>query len=316
LSCVWNLLYWAGIGDAHVAARSVCSTVDAGYRIQMLESHMSEEETIVRIQNQPAPATVESLRDDLVALGIEPGMTLLVHSSLSALGWVCGGAVAVILALESALEETGTLVMPTHSGDLSDPGLWENPPAPQAWWETIRQTMPAFDPDMTPTRGMGVIPETFRKQRGVLRSNQPRDSFAARGPHAGFITANHSLAFGLGDGSPLARLYDCDARVLLLGVGHGNNTSLHLAEYRGEFAGKRQTTNSAPLMVDGRRQWMTFQDFETDTSDFERIGADFARDTGMEIVGKVAGATGRLFPQRALVDYAIEWMARNRRGEE
>ena len=56
--------------------------------------------------------TVESLRDDFKALGIEKGMVLLVHSSLSAMGWVCGGAVAVIIALQEVLGETGTLVMP------------------------------------------------------------------------------------------------------------------------------------------------------------------------------------------------------------
>ena len=75
-------------------------------------------------------ATVDSLQTDFKALGIETGMVLLVHSSLSALGWVCGGAVAVIIALQKVLGETGTLVMPTHSTDLSDPSQWENPSVP------------------------------------------------------------------------------------------------------------------------------------------------------------------------------------------
>ena len=142
-------------------------------------------------------ATVELLQTDFKALGVEKGTVLLVHSSLSALGWVCGGAVAVILALQKVLGETGTLIMPAHSTDLSDPSQWENPPVPESWWQIIRETMPAYDPDLTPTRSMGKIAETFRKQKNVLRSVHPQSSFCASGPQASYIISNHSLAFGM-----------------------------------------------------------------------------------------------------------------------
>ena len=141
---------------------------------------------IMSISKLPAdrtsfPATVESLTADLSALGIRAGTALMVHSSLSSLGWVNGGAVAVILALEQVLGSDGTLIMPTHTSDYSDPAYWQAPPVPQAWWQTIRDTMPAFDPSLTPTWSMGVIPETFRKQRGTQRSAHPQESFAAKG---------------------------------------------------------------------------------------------------------------------------------------
>ncbi len=116
------------------------------------------------------PATVRSLEADFRALGVRPGMTLLVHSSLSSLGWVCGGAMAVILALESVLAAEGTLVMPTHSYAWSDPAGWRNPAVPKDWAELCRNEMPAFDPAWTPTSEMGAIPETFRSQPGVVRS--------------------------------------------------------------------------------------------------------------------------------------------------
>src|SRR5512136_1636952 len=177
---------------------------------------MTEEKAIA---SAPAPRTRLSLAADLRHLGVAPGMTLLAHSSLSSLGWVCGGPVAVIQALLQAVGEDGTLAMPAHSGDLSDPGTWEHPPVPKSWWSIVRETMPAFDPDLTPTRGMGRIAELFRTWPGALRSNHPADSFAALGRYAALLTSNHSLEDGLGEGSPLRRLYDLGAHVLLLGVG-------------------------------------------------------------------------------------------------
>lgn len=258
------------------------------------------------------PTTVQSLSTDLAALGVMPGMTLLVHSSLSSLGWVCGGPVAVILALETVLGPQGTLVMPTHSGDLSDPANWENPPVPEAWWDIIRQTMPAYDPDLTPTRGIGIIPECFRKQKGVLRSGHPQASFAAWGAQASRITEDHSLDFAFGEGSPLARIYDLEGWVLLLGVGYGNNTSLHLAEHRAMYPGRRLTEDGAPVLIDGQRKWVTVQDIEENTSDFEVLGKHFARETGLVRCGRVADAQALLMPQRPLVDYAVQWMEKNR----
>ncbi len=271
---------------------------------------MSERESIARTPGMPI--TVGSLERDLSMLGIEPGMVLLVHSSLSSLGWVCGGAVAVILAIENALGPGGTLVMPSMAGDLSEPADWHNPPVPEAWWPIIRDKMPAFDPDMTPTRKLGAIPECFWKQSGAVRSSHPNASFAARGPKAQTIVGGHSLDFSHGEGSPLARIYELDGRVLLIGVDHDVNTSLHLAEYRSSLKNHKQAKRGAPMTVASSREWVSYDDIELVDDDFVDIGKRFADETGLVRSGSVGCASCRLMPQRQLVDFAVQWMDENR----
>jgi aminoglycoside 3-N-acetyltransferase len=266
------------------------------------------------VRKTPFPATTDSLTVDLRTLGLFNGMTLLVHSSLSALGWVCGGAVAVIGAFEAAIGKAGTLVMPSFTGDNSDPAYWRNPPVPESWWQTIRDQLPAFDPDLTPSRNVGAIAEAFRKQPGTSRSGHPQVSFSARGPQSAQIVSSHPLDYALGDRGPLGRLYDSGAYILLFGVGYHNNTSLHLAEYRAAFPGKRIIRSGASVMEDGRRVWKIIEDFDDDSTDFERLGADFEAACPNSVrIGKVGLAEVRLISCRSLVDYAVNWMNHNRK---
>jgi aminoglycoside 3-N-acetyltransferase len=266
---------------------------------------MSEAHVVARTRG--VPATIDSLARDLRSLGVQPGATLLVHSSLSALGWISGASAAFVLALEKAVGSRGTIVMPSQT-DLSDPALWRNPPVPRSWWPRIRASMPPFDRDLTPTRGIGAVPETFRKQRGVVRSGHPEVPFAAWGRHARRITRGHPLVPSFGDGSPLSRVYDLDGDVLLVGVGHDRNTSLHLAENRATYP-KRFPPRGAPMRIAGRRRWVEYEDLHHDDSDFARVGAAFERASRDVRVGRVGRAVARLMPQRELVDFAVRWMS-------
>jgi aminoglycoside 3-N-acetyltransferase len=156
---------------------------------------------------QAAPHTVQSLASDLRALGVAAGDTVLMHSSARSLGFVAGGTQAVVQALLDVLGPAGTLAVPTHTPDNTDPGDWRNPPVPEAWWPAIRLQAPGFDRCRTPSRWMGVIAETVRTWPGALRSDHPQVSFAALGRQAAAVTGGHRLTDALGESSPLGAIY-------------------------------------------------------------------------------------------------------------
>ncbi|MFD0030032.1 aminoglycoside N(3)-acetyltransferase [Streptomyces sp. NPDC055059] len=254
--------------------------------------------------------TRSTLIADLRALGVRPGDTLLLHSSLSALGWVCGGAVSVVQGLLHTLGPDGTLTVPTHTGGNSDPAQWRRPPVPQEWWAGIRASMPAYDMAVTPSEGMGVIAETARRWPGALRSAHPQTSFAAVGPQAAAITHGHATDCSLGEDSPLARLEERDARVLLLGTRFATCTSFHLAEYRIPSP-RRTVMGRAVLTPDGGRRWETVTEIDISADGFDELGAALERDGGV-VRGRVGAADARLFPVADAVAYAQEWLARHR----
>jgi aminoglycoside 3-N-acetyltransferase len=270
---------------------------------------MPEKEIIERTTDKPV--TYADLLSDFRRIGIRPGMSLLVHSSLSSIGWVCGGVVSVIKALEEAISPNGTLVMPAHSSDVSDPTHWENPPVPESWRDVIRSEMPPFDNGLTPTRDMGVIAESFRKQTGVTRSNHPSASFCAWGMNRDFILQDDHYEYSQNEKSPLGRLYELNGYVLLLGVNYDKNTSFHLAEYKSAYPGKITVRDGFPMMNGGKREWHEYEDILYRSDDFIQIGKDFEA-TGKCASGYVGNAKSRLFPQRDLVDFSVDWMNAHR----
>jgi aminoglycoside 3-N-acetyltransferase len=256
--------------------------------------------------------TKERLVADLKNLGVREGMVLLVHASLSAIGWVAGGEQSLLDALSETVGDQGTLVMPTQSWQLCDPAYLNEAEVPRAWWPQVRKSLPAFDAARTPTRTMGALAELFRSQPNTLRSSHPHRSFAASGPDARRVVGTHDVDSPVGERSPLKSMVDLEGWVLLLGVGHKKSTTLHLAEHRCDYPGKHSVRNAAPVKVDGKRTWAEWMELWVADDDFEQVGAAFAESSGLVRSARVGQAPAQLMPQRDLVEFATSWFPAHR----
>lgn len=155
--------------------------------------------------------TKQYLIEKLRQLGLRQGMVVAVHSSLSRLGFVEGGAQTVIDALLAVVGEQGTIMMPTFTG-------------------FSQETKPVFDARKTPSR-VGTITEAFRKMPNAERSLHPTHSCAAIGPKASFLLKEQKNANTLfGKNTPFCRLMEANGFVLCLGIGIEMMSMYHVAE--------------------------------------------------------------------------------------
>jgi aminoglycoside N3'-acetyltransferase len=225
------------------------------------------------------------LRQQLADLGVRKGSVLLVHSAFSKVGPVEGGPSGLIEALEETLGSGGTLVMPSMTDDDDNP----------------------FDPLTAPCRGLGVVPDTFWRRPGVLRSDNPH-AFAAKGPDAAFITSTHPLDFPHGQNSPVGRVRDLDGEVLLLGVGHDGNTTVHLAE---AIAGVRyRRPKHLTVLQDGRPFRLPYREIDHCCENFSLVD-DWLDTAGLQRRGRIGDAEARLMRSRELVEIVVDRLRQN-----
>jgi aminoglycoside 3-N-acetyltransferase len=264
------------------------------------------------------PVTADRLVTDLRALGVRPGDTVLVHASLRGIGWTVGGAQAAVEALLAAVGPAGTVVVPALTAGNTDPHRWaatRGEPVPEAWWPVVRAHLPAFDPAVTASSGVGVIAEAVRTWPGAVRSTHPQTSFAAVGARAGELLAVHDLDCHYGARSPLGALVSAGAQGLLLGVGWDVCTTFHHAEYL--VADPPVRTYECVVGGAGGRRWVTFDDVLLDDGDFADLGKAFefaegGAGTGVVHSGVVGRAEARRFPLAAAVAFAERWLRTHR----
>ena len=215
------------------------------------------------------------LRQQLRDLGVQAGSVLVVHTAFSKVRPVEGGPQGLILALTEVLGPQGTLVMPSMSDDDDH----------------------VFDVTATPCAGMGVVADTFWRQLDVQRSDSPH-AFAAQGPAAARIVAPHPVEIPHGPDSPVGRVNDMDGWILLLGVGHDANTTVHLAEF---LAGVRyRLPKWAMVLRNGRPVRVDYDEIDHCCRRFTLVDG-WLEDARAQRRGTVGHGEARLMRSRAVV---------------
>ena len=219
-------------------------------------------------------------------LGVEPGGVLLVHSSFRAVRPVEGGPAGLIQALRDAIGPAGTLVMPSWTGSDDEP----------------------FDPASTPAApDLGIVPDTFWRLPGVARSSHPF-AFAAAGPQADAITADPLPLPPHIPESPVGRVHDLDGQVLLLGVGHDADTTIHLAEL---LAGvPYRLPRHCTVMRAGRPVRVEYEENDHCCAGFALVDG-WLKERGLQSEGPVGHAQARLARARDIVRVSLEHLRRD-----
>lgn len=222
----------------------------------------------------------------LRALGVERGGVLLVHTSFRAIRPIAGGPLGLIEALQDALGPDGTLVMPSWTGDDNEP----------------------FDPLTTPVSpDLGVVADIFWRLPGVARSNHPF-AFAAVGPRAKEIVSGPLPLPPHAPESPVGRVYDLDGQVLLAGVGHDADTTLHLAELLAEVP--YRVRKHCTVLSGGRRIRVEYGENDHCCERFA-LADEWLRARGLQFEGCAGHAPARLARARHIVEVALEHLARD-----
>lgn len=226
-----------------------------------------------------------NLTRQLKTLGVEPGGVLVVHTAFSKVAPLEGGPRGLIEALRDVLGPPGTLVMPSMADD--DEHL--------------------FNPKETPCAGMDVVAETFWRMEGVLRSDSPH-AFAAIGPRAEEITAPHPVNVPHGLDSPIGRVYEMDGQVLLLGVGHDADTTVHLAE---NLAGVRYgIVHHAMVLSGGEPVRLEYREVDHCCENFALLDG-WLESEGRQRRGIVGHAETRLARSKDIVEAALARLREN-----
>lgn len=246
--------------------------------------------------------TKEDIKDGLKKLGLKKGDSVGVHSSLSAFGYVEGGADAVIDTLLETVGAEGTIVMPTYSKNIEILGKTQEEIDMGVTWKY--KILP-YDPQKNGC-WTGSIPDTFWRRSGAVRNSHPTHSLTALGGRSGEFIHKHKSLYA---GNEWKKLLNMDGYILLLGVTLGCCSSMHLAEEHVKLPQHilDKTTPPPDLEEKFKRDNIGFG--FGPYPDFAKM-EEICMKNGIVRIVKIGEATVKLLRLRELIDLYAEYLRR------
>ena len=223
----------------------------------------------------------EDLKQQLRQMGILPTDTVLIHTSMKAIGQVEGGPDGVLDAFCEYLKD-GLLLVPTHT------------------WEEVHQGNPFYDV-RTSVPNVGIITQRAAFRKDGVRSLHPTHSMWACGSGAAsFVAGEENALSPTPKGYCWDKLADIQAKILLIGVENDKNTFIHSIEERLALPDRISDQPYDITIVDGEGKSIThpfYQQYCSKTEDISLFFGIFEKpmvEMGVQTFGKFGDAVVRI----------------------
>lgn len=212
----------------------------------------------------------QDIKKQLLSMGIRRGMVVLLEVKQNFSGNVLGNEQSIIEAVMEVVGYEGTIVIPTFTPYLIDPSQ-KGLRGDRKIWKDIRKFTSGFDLKLSmPVKEDGLAHQ-FLRNEGVLRSYHPLYSFAAWGKYAKLICNRHPLHFGLNEESPLGKLVEFQAKVILIDKTISESVMLRGFQYKNIQQPIRVC--SVAIMINQQTKWEDILDVQVSNNEVEKTAS-------------------------------------------
>ncbi|MFP4479174.1 MAG: AAC(3) family N-acetyltransferase [Candidatus Izemoplasmatales bacterium] len=260
------------------------------------------------IQESKRPLTKEDLIKALKSLGLHAQSKVEVHASLSAFGFIVNKQYDIIDALIEIITK-GVIIMPAHTGEMTNPRDWEKPPVPKDWIPVIEENRKPFDPQTFLPERIGIIGKTFLLYPGVQRTLHPEVSLSVYNK----TNDPHWLDHGFDDRDlihPLYKLVEENGHILMMGTDFYTCSSIHLSEFLSDYATIDHYDYQIKIGEKIIKKTITTKYFDDDDLNFKVISETYIKkykDTDAYKQVKVGNATLTLIEAKKLFEIAKDF---------